>query len=125
MKTVLLVEDSITERESLTKLLQKAGLVVVSAPSVEEAEKKLKQQKPDLIVLDVILPGKSGFEFCRELKGNPDTKTIPIVICSTKDTEVDKMWGNMLGADFYLPKPVHSEALTTTIEKIRANQYNG
>lgn len=118
MKTVLLVEDGITEREFLSSELKKAGFNVVSASSVEEAETKLSAQKPDLIVLDVILPGKSGFEFCRELKGSTDTKTIPVMICSTKDTDVDKMWGNMLGADAYVTKPVDPQDLATTLREI-------
>ena len=72
----------------------------------------------DLIVLDVILPGQSGFELCRELKSSPDTKGIPIIICSTKDTEVDKMYGNMLGADAYLCKPVQKQDLMQTVRRL-------
>lgn len=118
MKTVLLVEDSPTEQEFLTRNLRQAGLMVDCVSSVEEAESKIAQQQPDLIVLDVILPGKSGFEFCRELKLNTETKKIPVIICSTKDTDVDKMWGNMLGADAYLSKPVNPGALTQTLSTV-------
>jgi two-component system, chemotaxis family, response regulator PixH len=117
MKTVLLVEDSLTDRNVMTSYLQKAGLLVVSASSVEEAQEKLSQKKPDLIVLDVILPGQSGFEMCRSLKTNPETSKIPVIICSTKGTDVDKIWGNMLGADAYLIKPVQNEELKITLQK--------
>lgn len=117
MKTVLLVEDSLTDRNVMTSYLQQAGLLVVSASSVEEAQEKLSQKKPDLIVLDVILPGQSGFEMCRELKTNPETSKIPVIICSTKGTDVDKIWGNMLGADAYLIKPVKDEELKVTLQK--------
>lgn len=118
MQTVLLVEDSLTEAEILTHYLRQAGLAVVSAKSGEEAQEQLSRQKPDLIVLDVILPGQSGFELCRELKMNPGTSPIPVVICSTKDTDVDKMWGSMLGADAYLPKPVNQQDLLRTVQQL-------
>ena len=118
MSTVLLIEDSLTESEILTRYLQQAGLSVISAKSGEEAQDCLNWQKPDLIVLDVILPGQSGFELCREFKANQETSKIPIVMCSTKNTDVDKMWGNMLGADAYLPKPVNQQVFLQTISRL-------
>ena len=117
MSTVLVVEDSLTETEVLTRYLTQAGLVVVSVNSSEEAQAKLQSQKPDLVILDVILPGQSGFEFCRNLKTNDDTKQIPVVICSSKGTEVDKLWGSMLGADGYLPKPVDLQKLMQIVQQ--------
>lgn len=116
MSTVLLVEDSVTDMAVMTRYLQQAGLSVVSATSGEEAQVKLNSQKPNLIILDVVLPGQSGFELCREIKSDPQTSQIPVVICSTKDTDVDKMWANMLGADAYLPKPVEKTELMRTIQ---------
>jgi two-component system, chemotaxis family, response regulator PixH len=118
MGTVLLVEDGITEMQLLTTYLKQAGLTVMSAQSSEEAQVKLDGQKPDLIVLDVILPGKSGFELCRELKADPSTSSIPVIICSTKDTDADKMWGDMLGANAYVPKPVDPTVFLQTIQKL-------
>jgi len=118
MGTVLLVEDGVTEMQLLTTYLKQAGLTVMSAQSGEEAQIKLTSQKPDLIVLDVILPGKSGFELCRELKADPNTSSIPVVICSTKDTDADKMWGDMLGANAYIPKPVDPTVFLQTIWKL-------
>ena len=118
MKTVLLVEDSLTETQVLTGYLIQAGLSVVSVTSGEEAKIKLESQTPDLVILDVILPGQSGFEICRELKTNAITKKIPVVICSTKGTEADKLWGSMLGADAYLPKPVDQKELVKTIQNL-------
>jgi two-component system, chemotaxis family, response regulator PixH len=111
LSTVLVVEDGLTDTEILSRYLQQAGFFVVCARSGEEAQIKLQQQKPDLIVLDVILPGQSGFELCRELKTDPVTKKIPVVLCSTKNTGVDKMWGTMLGADAYIAKPVQQDEL--------------
>ncbi|NEQ96760.1 MAG: response regulator [Cyanothece sp. SIO2G6] len=116
MGTVLLVEDSLTESEMITQCLQKNGLSVVLAQSSEEAQEKLAVRQPDLILLDIVLPGKSGFEFCRQLKKNPSTETIPVVMCSTKNTDADKMWGNMLGADAYLHKPIDQNLLVTTVQ---------
>lgn len=118
MGTVLLVEDSMTHIEIMSRYLQQLGFLVVIAKSSEEAQTKLKLQKPNLIILDVILPGQSGFELCREIKTDPDTSQIPVVICSTKDTDVDKLWGSMLGADAYLPKPVEANELVRTIRQV-------
>ena len=79
---------------------------------------ELQLQKPDLVILDVILPGQSGFELCRELKANANTQKIPVVICSTKGSKADKLWGSMLGADAYIPKPVDQKQLMQTIQQL-------
>lgn len=118
MNTVLLVEDSRTETEVLTRFLKQAGLEVISVTSSEDARLKLQLYKPDLVLIDVILPGQSGFEFCRELKTNSSTQGIPVVICSTKGTEADKLWGLLLGADAYMPKPVEQEELIHTVKRL-------
>jgi chemotaxis family two-component system response regulator PixH len=126
MTTILLVEDSLTETQVLTRFLKQGGITVVSARSGEEAKIKLESHTPDLVILDVILPGKSGFELCRELKTNSDTQRIPVVICSTKGTEADKLWGSMLGADAYIPKPIDMQQLLQTIQQLLImNQANG
>lgn len=118
MNTVLIVEDGLTDMEILSRYLQQAGYSVMSAKTSEEAQVKIDKTKPDLIFLDVILPGKSGFEICRELKNNPNTKNIPIVFCSTKHSETDKIWGNMLGGEAYLAKPINREELILTIKTL-------
>lgn len=119
MNTVLVVEDALTDMEILSRYLQQAGYFVVSAKTSEEAQEKITKNKPDLIFLDVILPGKSGFEICREIKNNPVTSQIPVVFCSTKHSDVDKMWGNMLGASAYLSKPINQEELLTTLQNLK------
>ena len=91
--------------------------MVFRVGSGEEAQLRLKQQQPSLIVLDVILPGQSGFELCRKLKSNPETKEIPIIICSTKNTEIDRTWGEMSGADAYVSKPIDEHQLVQTVNK--------
>lgn len=118
MSTILLVEDSLTESGIITQCLYGAGLKVILARSVEEAQKQLESSKPDLILLDIILPGQSGFELCIQLKKSPITKSIPVILCSTKKTEGDKVWGQMLGADAYLTKPVNTNLLVQTVTNL-------
>jgi chemotaxis family two-component system response regulator PixH len=118
MSTVLVVEDGLTDMEIISRYLKQAGHSVISATSSEEAQDKIDITKPDIIFLDVILPGKSGFEICRELKNNPNTSKIPVVFCSTKSSDVDKIWGNMLGADAYLSKPIDHEELAITLRRL-------
>jgi two-component system, chemotaxis family, response regulator PixH len=118
MSTVLVVEDGLTDMEILSRYLQQAGFLVISAKSSEEAQVHLNNSQPDLIFLDVILPGKSGYEICRELKDNPNTNKIPIIFCSTKNSDVDKMWGTMLGADAYISKPIDQMELEGAIKKL-------
>jgi two-component system, chemotaxis family, response regulator PixH len=118
MNTVLVVEDGLTDMEILSRYLQQAGYSVIGATSSEEAQVKIDSTKPDLIFLDVILPGKSGFEICRELKNNPNTSKIPVVFCSTKNSDVDKIWGNMLGAEGYLSKPINQEELVLVLKQL-------
>ncbi|MGB0561475.1 MAG: response regulator transcription factor [Spirulinaceae cyanobacterium] len=120
MKTAFVVEDGRTDREQIVRYLQTAGFAVVAAPSVEDARTKLGQQpqQPDVIFLDVILPGQSGFEFCRELKGSHETQAIPVVMCSTKGTDVDRTWGTMLGADDYLAKPITATDIQQVLQRL-------
>lgn len=118
MVTALIVEDSLTDRERLTCFLKESGVAVVEATSSEDALHKLQSRLPDMVFLDVVLPGQSGFEFCRNLKTNTQTQSIPVVICSIKTTEADKLWGSMLGADAYLSKPVDPQQLSATLQKV-------
>ncbi len=118
MTQILIVEDSKLEADKLKKWLENQGFSTQIAISGEEAEIKLKSSKPSLIVLDVILPGESGFELCRKLKTEPATQGIPIVIYSTKDKEIDRTWGDMSGADAYLSKSVNEETLLKTVNQL-------
>ncbi len=118
MHTALVVEDTLTEREILTSCLQRGGLNVLTANSSEEALQKINLHKPDVIILDVVLPGRSGFELCRELKADANTSTIPVVLCSTKSSDMDKFWGMKQGADAYIPKPIDPEELLRTVKQL-------
>ncbi len=119
--TVLIVDDSATERSIITSCLQQVGINVSIAISGEEALEKIEQSRPDVIVLDIVLPGRSGFEICRQLKGEENTNKIPIILCSTKGTEMDKFWGMKQGADAYISKPIDQEQLVNKVKELIAN----
>ncbi|MGF1589186.1 MAG: response regulator transcription factor [Pleurocapsa sp.] len=120
MGYILIVDDSATERSIITGCLQAVGINVSVALSGEEALDKIQQASPDLIVLDVVLPKRSGFEICRQLKGSEQTSQIPIILCSTKDTEMDKFWGMKQGADAYISKPIDQSELVRTVKELIA-----
>ncbi|WP_373479899.1 response regulator transcription factor [Geminocystis sp.] len=118
MGNALIVDDSSTERKILVSYLQELGITVTTAESGEEALDKLSSNIPDLIILDVVLPGKSGFEVCREIKAGANTAKVPVIICSTKGSEMDKFWGMKQGADAYIPKPVDKNELFSAVKKL-------
>lgn len=118
MATILVVEDTLTEAEIITGTLRKAGFTAMAAGSSEEARTKIGQQKPDAIVLDVVLPGISGFEFCRELKDDPATASIPVVLCTTKNTEMDRFWGLKQGAASFVAKPIDEAELLKAVKSV-------
>ena len=118
MGYTLIVEDSATERSIITGYLKEVGINVSVALTGEEALEKIQHKIPDLIVLDVVLPGRSGFEICRQLKGSENTNQIPIILCSTKGTEIDKFWGMKQGADAYLSKPIDGEELVVKVKEL-------
>jgi twitching motility two-component system response regulator PilH len=117
IQTVLVVDDSPTDTHVLTEMLKKNGFDVITAASGEEGIETAKAQKPDLIVMDVVMPGMSGFEATRSITRDPDTSGIPVIICTTKDQETDKAWGLRQGAKDYVVKPVTEGDL---IAKIKA-----
>ena len=118
MGQALIVDDSATQRVILINYLKEIGIDALIATSGEEALEKIADSHPDLILLDVMLPGRSGFEICRELKGSEATNNIPIILCSKKGTDMDKFWGKKQGADAYIPKPVDQEELVRTVQQL-------
>lgn len=115
MSTALVVEDSLTDREILSSCLLHCGMNVLTAESAEEATAKLKTYRFDVVILDVVLPDRSGFEVCREIKSNEATRQIPVVICSTKSGKLNQRWGMKHGANAYLVKPVDLDELVQTV----------
>lgn len=122
MATVLIVEDMRAEAELMSYFLLQGGLSTIVVGSSEEAKDKIAQVKPDVVVLDVVLPGESGFELCRELKQNDATRDIPIIFCSTKGGQIDKFWGMKQGASAYLTKPIDPDELLRTVELLVQGQ---
>jgi twitching motility two-component system response regulator PilH len=112
---ILVVDDSPTDRQYLTDMLAKSGYKVSSAASAEEAIAKVKQAKPDLVLMDIVMPGQNGFQATRALTTDEATKHIPIIICSTKGQETDKVWGMRQGAKDYIVKPVKQADLLAKI----------
>ncbi len=118
MSTALVVEDVQTDLMILTSYLETLGWRVISAMNGEEALSYLSCNKPDIVFLDVVLPGRSGFEICRTIKSQTDTQKIPVVMCSTKNTDMDRFWGLKQGADLYLTKPVNRAEFVEVIQKL-------
>ena len=106
IQKVLVVDDSKTELMFLTDLLQKKGMQVRTAENAEEAFRRLAEEKPDLILMDVVMPGANGFQVTRSIARDPELKDIPIIICSSKSQETYRIWALRQGARDYLVKPV-------------------
>jgi two-component system, chemotaxis family, response regulator PixH len=118
MATALIVEDVQTDRLIYINYLEAAGWHTIVATDGEEALKYLTTTKPDIVFLDIVLPGRSGFEICRVIKSQIETQKIPVVICSTKNTDLDRFWGLKQGADMYLSKPVGRNDILEALQKL-------
>ncbi|MGH8640135.1 MAG: response regulator [Burkholderiales bacterium] len=118
IQNVLVVEDSPTDRQYLTDILTKNGYKVTTADNAEDALAKIRQAKPDLVLMDVVLPGQNGFQATRELSKNDATKNIPVIIITTKSQETDKVWGLRQGARDYIVKPVKQADLLAKISAL-------
>ena len=117
IKKILVVDDSPTERVYLTELLTKSGFAVTVAENADEALIKLKGALPDLILMDVVMPGQNGFQLTRQLSKDPSTQHIPIIMCTSKNQQTDRIWGLRQGARDYVTKPIKGDEL---LEKIAA-----
>ena len=115
IQTVLIVDDSPTERYVLTDILSKNGFTVVIATNGEEAMVRIREGRPDLILMDVVMPGLNGFQITRALARDPDLQNLPVIICSSKNQETDRIWGLRQGARDYLTKPVDPVQLLAKI----------
>ena len=115
IKKVLVVDDSPTERHVLVDLLTKNGYQVITAESGEEGVEKAKKELPDLVLMDVVMPGLNGYQATRTLTREESTKDIPIIVCTSKGQETDKIWGLRQGAQDYLVKPINGDELLAKI----------
>lgn len=117
IRHILLVDDSKTELHHLSEILVKHGYEVRTAANGEEAMRRLNESKPDLILMDVVMPGQNGFQLTRAITRDPQFANIPVVMCTSKNQETDRVWGMRQGARDYVVKPVETDEL---IAKIRA-----
>ncbi|MDO9074248.1 MAG: response regulator [Rubrivivax sp.] len=113
---ILVVDDSKTELHHLSSLLGKAGYAVRTAENGEEAMRRLAEEKPDLILMDVVMPGQNGFQLTRSITRDPRFADVPVIMCTSKNQETDKVWGMRQGARDYIVKPVNGDELFAKIK---------
>jgi twitching motility two-component system response regulator PilH len=117
IQKILVVDDSKTELHHLSELLGKRGYTVRTAENGEEALRRLAEEKPDLVLMDVVMPGQNGFQLTRTITRDPRWSDVPVIMCTSKNQETDKVWGMRQGAKDYIVKPVNADEL---LSKIRA-----
>ena len=118
MTTVLVVEDTASEQDLIVSYLEESGYNVISATNGQEALKKIEGRKPDVVITDLVMPGMSGLELCRSLKKNSETKDVPFVACTSKNQELDKLWGMKQGIDVYVTKPFSREDILRAVRSV-------
>ncbi len=118
MSSVLVVEDSPAQREMIKDLLKESGLSVTIASDGVEAIESIQDNRPDLVVLDIVMPRMNGYEVCRRIKQDPKTQDVPVVMCSSKGEEFDRYWGMKQGADAYIAKPFQPTELVGTVKQL-------
>ena len=116
IQNILVVDDSKTELHYLSELLGKRGFVVRTAENGEEALRRLAEDKPDLILMDVVMPGQNGFQLTRTITRDPRFAGVPVIMCTSKNQETDRVWGMRQGARDYIVKPVNADELLAKIK---------
>ena len=116
IQKILVVDDSKTELHHLSDLLGKRGYTVRTAENGDEAMRRLAEDKPDLILMDVVMPGQNGFQLTRSITRDPRYADVPVIMCTSKSQETDKVWGMRQGARDYIVKPVHADELIAKIK---------
>lgn len=115
IQKILLVDDSKTELHFMSDLLVKRGYAVRTAENGEEAMRRLGEEKPDLILMDVVMPGQNGFQLTRTISRDARFADVPVIMCTSKNQETDKVWGMRQGARDYIVKPVDANELVAKI----------
>ena len=118
MARVLIVDDSPTEMYKLTGMLEKHGHEVLKAENGADGVALARQEKPDAVLMDIVMPGLNGFQATRQLTKDPETGNIPVIVVTTKDQETDMVWAQRQGAKGYLTKPVDEEQLILKVKKV-------
>lgn len=120
MAKVLIVDDSPTETYKLTSILEKNGHTVITAEAGEAGVAIAKKETPDVVLMDIVMPGLNGFQATRQLSKASETSHIPVIIVTTKDQETDRVWGLRQGAKAYLTKPIEEKVLMDVISEVLA-----
>ncbi|HTO50752.1 MAG TPA: response regulator [Burkholderiales bacterium] len=120
VKKILVVDDSPTDRQYMIETLKGKGFQIVTAENGEDAITKAKSELPDLILMDVVMPGLNGYQATRQITRDDATKHIPVIMCTSKGADTDKIWGMRQGANDYLVKPVDPQALLAKIAQLSA-----
>ena len=115
IKKILVIDDSPTERHVLVEILSRGNYQIVTAETGEEGIEKARSEQPDLILMEVVMPGLNGYQATRTLTRDEATKHIPIIVCTSKGQETDKIWGLRQGAHDYMTKPINGEELLMKI----------
>ena len=116
IQKILVVDDSKTELHHLSDVLGKHGYQVRTAENGDEAMRRLAEEKPDLILMDVVMPGQNGFQLTRAITRDPRFVGVPVIMCTSKSQETDKVWGMRQGARDYIVKPVNADELVAKIK---------
>jgi twitching motility two-component system response regulator PilH len=116
IQNILVVDDSKTELYHLSDVLGKRGYRVRTAENGDEAMRRLAEEKPDLILMDVVMPGQNGFQLTRSITRDPRFAGVPVIMCTSKNQETDKVWGMRQGARDYIVKPVNADELVAKIK---------
>jgi len=116
IQKILLVDDSKTELHFMTDLLVKRGFSVRTAENGVEAMRRMAEETPDLILMDVVMPGQNGFQLTRAITRDPRWTAVPVIMCTSKNQETDKVWGMRQGARDYIVKPVNGDELFAKIK---------
>jgi twitching motility two-component system response regulator PilH len=115
---ILIIDDSPTDVRVFTTLLERAGHQVVAVSTAEDGIERVRAELPDLVIMDVIMPGMNGFQATRTLTRDPATAVVPIVMITTKSMETDRVWGLRQGARAFITKPVNEKELLTCINDL-------
>jgi twitching motility two-component system response regulator PilH len=118
LQKILICDDSQTDLMSLKNALQSAHCIIISANSADEALKKAKSEKPDVIFLDIVMPGMDGYAACRTLRNDPETKDIPVIFVSSKHQKADRVWAQMQGARDLIAKPFEPGQIAEKLAQI-------
>ena len=118
LTTILIVEDTPSEMELMSLYLREGGYAVMNSASAKDALVLAAEHQPKVIISDVVMPGMSGFELCRSLRKNPNTANIPVIFCTSKNQDIDRLWGMKQGAKAYITKPFTREDLIQTVESL-------